>query len=158
MRAVGSIVILSLMLSGCSTIRDSRVNPLNWFKNDEPAARKSLIPEENRILKRNVAPYAGTPVYFVTAAAMEPTLDGKLLRITAQTDRMGAAEVRIEDMADQGDGIVRVVIKAVVPAGAPVGTEANRTITAARFFSAQDLIGLKAIDVNSANNVIRLRP
>ena len=157
MRTFVSIVILSLALSGCSSIRNSKVNPLNWFNGETQSTQKSLIPEENMLRRRPKVVYAGIPVYFVTAAALEKTLDGKILRIDAKSDRIGAADIRIEDLPDQGDGILRVVVKAVTPLGAPVGSERAREIAAARFFSQQDLEKYKAIDVNSANNVLRVR-
>lgn len=158
MRAVGSIVILALVLSGCSTIRNSKANPLNWFQGQKADPTRSLIPEENLLRRKRVVPYAGVPVHFITQAAMEPTLDGKILRIAGQAKTIGAGDIRIEDLPSQNDGVLRVVVKAVLPAGAPVGTEASRSIAAARFFTSQDLAGITAIDVTSANNVIRLRP
>jgi hypothetical protein len=157
MRAIGSILILSLALSSCTSLRNSRVNPLNWFKPETSAGKKSLIPQESMLRRKPKVIYAGTPVHVINLATFEPTIDGKILRIAAQTASMGASDIRIETLDDQGDGVMRLVVKAVLPAGAPTGTDKNRAISAARFFSNQDLEKYKTFEVSGANNSIRLR-
>ena len=106
MRKTFSALLLStLVLTGCATVRDSRVNPFNWFgkARSAPIAQSSaqanpLIPQTSSIFsrKRNSnAVYNGRPVDQITDLTIERVPGGILLRATGLAARQGLYDVQL---------------------------------------------------------------
>ena len=118
------LVISSLTLASCGGLRDSRLNPANWFGKsrsqavEQPAgasgakevnpligdrSRSALVRAKNTttiqrsgILRRKkVVPYEGTLVDQVTDLQVERTSTGAIVQVTGLSLRQGAYDVRL---------------------------------------------------------------
>ena len=160
MNRIAIICLAASVLTGCSTIRDSRANPMNWFGDATTTEeRDSLIPTENAITRaRKTPPYAGVPIAQLQSAALRDAIGGKILEVQAISATLGAADLRFIDVPNDNPRLREFGLHAVMPYRAPVGTVAARSVAAAQFLTEQDLAGLTTIIVTSANNSITLRP
>lgn len=162
MRAFLSVLLIStLTLTACGSVRDSRLNPFNWFgkSRSAPVAESSdvnpLIPRQQRsVFRRPEEAYMGTPVDQITDLVVERTPGGAVLRINALPLRQGAFDVRVvpENDGQAVDGVLTFTLKALQPPTEPQGTESSRFMTAAYFVSDQDLLGVRQIRVQGARN------
>ncbi|MCL4675891.1 MAG: hypothetical protein KJZ59_07685 [Pararhodobacter sp.] len=104
-----ALLVMALAVSGCSTIRDSRVNPRNWFgaSRDEPAQLGRVSATiDNRAL-----------VAQVTALSIEPTSSGALLRAEGLTATAGwwDAELVAENHGRPQGGVLTLRFVAAAP-------------------------------------------
>lgn len=160
------LVISSMVLSGCSRLRDSRLNPGNWFGKSTsrpvataPAGQAAevnpLIPVRTTVrLRDRREVYQGTPVDQITNVAVERTTAGAIVRVTAVSLQQGAYDVRLtsETDGDPVDGVLTLRMMAVQPTDEPQGSPRQRTIHAARFVSNNDLASTRTIRVVGARN------
>lgn len=153
----------ALTLTACGTIRDSNLNPFNWFGGSRPAKLEQapansnpLIPVERRgLLRRKEVAYAGTPVASITALAIERVAGGAIIRVTGVSNSLTAFEVRLvaENEGEPVKGTLTYVLHALQPRPAPAGTPASsREVTAAQYISDEDLAQVRAIRVEGATN------
>ncbi|WP_425039091.1 hypothetical protein [Primorskyibacter sp. S187A] len=160
------VLIASLILAtaaGCARVRDSNINPLNWFGRSSsapvttsentnpliPARRASVFQsEEDRV-------YRGTLVGNVTDLRIEQVQGGAVIKATGVATSLGAFDVRlVRDEADSDGSTLTFEMRALQPsAGRGRGTEQSRTVTVATNLSTQDLLGVRTIRVVSASNV-----
>lgn len=154
------ICLAGSLLTGCSTIKESRVNPMNWFGATATAATTdSLIPTENALTRSRRAPaYAGVPIAQLQSVALRNAIGGKILEVQALSARLGASDLRFIDVPNNDPRVREIRLHAVTPTRAGVGTIAARSVTAAKFFTDQDLAGLTKITVLSGTNSISVRP
>jgi hypothetical protein len=164
---------LTVLLGGCATIRDSAVNPANWFgrSQEDPAQTASaetanpLIPDRQGLFAARRAAREAidltTPIPQVTDLVVERVPGGAIIRATGldlyttsfnASLRPGAAgEV-------PQDGALVYVFRRELPEGARAGgAEAAREITVARFVSEQTLSGVRTIRVEAAQNARSVR-
>lgn len=143
------LVILSaaLMLGGCGTVRESRLNPFNWFGGstvEVVAVAPGQVPADPRPL-----------VDLVVEMSVDRAPGGAIVQATGRPPRQGywkAALVR--DRATPGaDGVVVYDFR-VAPPDRPtsVGTEPSREVTAAVYLTDQDLETIRAIVVRGDRN------
>ncbi len=159
-----SIILLltaTLTLSACGAVRDSRINPFNWFGNSRAerlpadANTNPLIPERSGVFaRRPEAPYAGVPVAVIDDLAIERSPGGAIIRVRATAARQGAHEVRLIEEEDESDATtLTYTLKAQFPQGQRrVGPKTSRELTAARFVTSNDLEGIRTIRVKGARN------
>ncbi len=157
------LLISSIVLAGCSRLRDSRLNPGNWFggSRSEPVATASasnanpLIPRETRIRRRDRREiYTGTPVDQVTKITVEPTTSGAIVSVTGVSLQQGAYDVRLraDNDGEPVDGVLTYRLLAVQPTNTPQGQPRQRTVHAGRFVSNNDLDQTRTIRVIGARN------
>ncbi len=162
------LVISSIVLSSCSRLRDSRLNPGNWFGKSEPRQVQTaqtaedeinpLIPEERpSIFRRNKdkeANYQGTPVDQVTTLKVEPTPTGAIIRVTGIALQQGAYDVRLTNETDGEpvDGVLTYRLMAVQFTNTPQGAPQQRTLHAATFVSNADIDATRTIVVRGLRN------
>lgn len=164
------ILILSLsalLLASCSTIRDSRLNPGNWFEASrearaERAAAQSdnpLIPLRSGGLLRSAREasqaYRGAPLEAVTALVAEPAPGGLLVRAEGQTGFADVYDVRLtpENDGEPVEGVLSFRLEGIVPdRPRPARTAAQRTVIAAVKIGDQTLAGVREIRVSGATN------
>lgn len=158
MRTILIACVVLTSVSGCASLRDSRVNPKNWFSQTKSAKDDSLIPELSVIQKSRQKVYSGTPVFALTQAHLRHAIGGKILEIHGVMDKIGSYDIKIIQDPDTTDQTLRLVVKSVSPRGAPIGNQAAREFTAATFLTTQELAGWKTIQVQSQSNTIILRP
>lgn len=156
------LVISSIALSGCSRLRDSKLNPGNWFgkSTPRPVATASgeanpLIPQQTTIRRKDRREvYLGTPVDQISNVIVEPTTAGAIIHVTAISLQQGAFDVRLTSDTDGEpvDGVLAFRLMAVQPTDQPQGAPRQRTIHAARFVSNNDLNETSSIVVIGARN------
>ncbi|MEO0939812.1 MAG: hypothetical protein AAFY38_16800 [Pseudomonadota bacterium] len=166
MRPLTLLVISSLALGACG-LRDSRVNPFNWFGNSRaepveqtaPEAVNPLIPARSNGIfataRAEAEIYRGTPVAVISALSVERVPGGAIVRATG-TDRVqGLYDVRLtpENDGEAVNGVLSWRLEALRPAGARQGgAEATRRVTAAVALTDQDLRGVSTIRVSGLEN------
>ncbi|SLN62736.1 hypothetical protein PEL8287_03434 [Roseovarius litorisediminis] len=159
------LVVSSLMLTGCSRLRDSRANPANWFgkSTSRPVAETQagqnnpLIEEETGIFSRRkkAKVYTGTPVDQITSLSVEKTSEGAIISVIGLSQLQGAYNVKLTSDTDGEpvNGVLTYTLKAVQPQDQPQGAQRSRTIHAARFVSNGTLEKVTTINVRAARNV-----
>ncbi|NJM82695.1 MAG: hypothetical protein HC844_09475 [Tabrizicola sp.] len=135
---------LSLVLAGCGGLRDSRLNPFNWFGRSEP--RETIaVPQK-----------AGDPralIDNVLAMAVEPMPGGAIIRATGQTPTQGWWEAELVPLPVTETGVLVLEFRLLPPIErTDVNTPRSREITAAIFLSDIKLEQVREIVVQGANN------
>lgn len=164
-KSFGLLLVSTLVLTSCGSVRESRLNPFNWFGRAErvEVAEKEinpLIPQKREsIFDREEEEYAGTPVSIVNELHIERVSDGALIRVKATARAQGAFDVVLKPENDDElpvDGVLTYQILALQPAGAQ-GTVRSREINVARFRTDQELAGVRTIRVIATENTLQSR-
>lgn len=148
------ILLCATALMGCATVRDSKINPSNWFDADkakatEETAIKPLVPERTAVQMVDSRPLIAK----LTELEVANVLGGVLVTATGTSDQMGAFNVELVPMASKaGERIFAFRVQ--YPMGATV---AKQSVTAAVFLSNTDLAGVRSIRVTSASNALTRR-
>jgi len=125
-RPILAMIALSLVLAGCSGVRQSRMNPLNWFGGSTSTSESRLGPmtleTDNRAL-----------VHSVTALTIERTSSGALVRAEAQMPGQGwwDAALIAENEGRPVDGVLTYRFVAAAPRGAAPGGRSQTLVVAA---------------------------
>jgi len=169
MRKTLSILLISTMtLTACGAVRDSRINPFNWFGNSRSEAIQTkentnpLIPERRRGLFSTLAAqdavYAGRPFEQVTNLTIERIPGGAIIRATGLAARQGYYAVQLTPANEDElpvDGVLTYRLEGVRPGvNTPVGTVPTREVIAARRITDQDLRGVRSIRVEGQLNAM----
>ncbi len=164
-KALSVLLMSALVLTSCGTIRDSRLNPFNWFgrSTSEPVVSEEvnpLIPRRRASIFRasEEEVYLGRPVGEISQLVVERRPGGAIIRVTGIADRAGPFEVRmIKDEDASTGGVLAYTLNALQSSG-PRGTGPRaRTVTAAVFVSDSDLLGIRTIRVTGARNALVTR-
>lgn len=169
MRILTSAILISAMtLTGCSAVRDSRVNPLNWFGNSRSAPVETaekvntnpLIPTRGGLFAKSRAEkdiYHGNAVDQVSGLVIERVPGGAIVRVTGITRTQGVHSVQLTpETKDETPvkGVLTYRLEGIQPTNAnPVGSEHTRTVVVARRLTDQELRDVKTIRVVAARNV-----
>jgi hypothetical protein len=171
MRILTTTLLVAIMtLAACGAVRDSRVNPLNWFggSRSEPIQRDAqqevnpLIPQTDRVglfaNTRDAAnAYLGTPIDQISELVIERVPGGAILRVTGVSEVLGIYDVRltptnVDDVAD-ADGVLTYRLEGVRPARVVRGgTEPQRTVTAGRHLTDNQLARAQVIRIEGRLN------
>lgn len=169
MRRLTLLCFLAILtLSACGTVRDSRLNPFNWFggsrevvqtQADDARARNPLIPTRVGLTqRRRIAreTYTGSPVDTVTGLVVERIPGGAIIRATGQSRFIDVYDVQLTP-ADEDevavDGVLEYRLEARVPQRPTAGgTERQRTVAAARTVTDQQLRDIRRIRVSAQQN------
>lgn len=135
---------LGLALAGCGGLRQSRLNPFNWFRRSEP--RETIVlPEEQG---------DGRPlVESVLSMAVEPIPGGAVVRARGLTPTQGwwNAELVARDVGE--DGVLVYEFRLLPPPGrTDVNTQRSREIDVAIYISDVKLANVREIVVQGATN------
>lgn len=165
---LSALLISSLALGGCATVRDSRVNPFNWFGTSRSetvvitptASTNPLIPSgrvglfQRKRAEREV--YLGQPIDTVSDLVVERVPGGAIIRASGISPAQGLYEVQLtpETEDDESvDGVLSYRLEGRLPQNAAVGgSTATRTVTAAHAVTEQQLRGVTTIRVVGASN------
>ncbi len=158
-----SVLVLSaLVLTSCGAIRDSRVNPFNWFGNShsEPVNVSEdvnpLIPRRRRasiFRTKEDTTYRGREVGEVTNLVIERRPGGAIVRATGIGDRQNLFEVKLVPVPDESDADTLTYAFKALQSRGPVGTTASRSVTAAVWLTDNQLAGIREIRVKAVRNV-----
>ncbi len=167
-KTFSALLVSTLVLTGCATVRDSRVNPFNWFgtARSEPLTRTEavtnpLIPQRSGLFaaaRERATVYNGRPFDQVTDLTIEPVPGGALIRATGLAARQGIYAVQLTpDNEDElpVDGVLTYRLEGVEPdRNTPVGAQPTREVVAARKVTNQTLAGVRTIRVLGQRNAL----
>lgn len=150
-KPASALLVLILVLGGCSSVGDSRLNPLNWFGGasaTDPAAPPAeippLIPARSVVTEVDNRELIGT----VTDLRIERTSGGAIVRATGIAATQGFYNADLVAVRAETAGQLRYQFRVQRPAGQPaIGGTAGREIVVAKFVSDQDLAGIGSIRV-----------
>jgi hypothetical protein len=153
------LLLAGMTLAACGSMRDSRINPLNWFGGSRAEARASventnpLIPKRTGVFQRRAeGPYAGLPVDQVTALKVDRAPGGAIVHVEGLAATQGSYDVKlVKEDSDRPDTLV-YTLKALVPPNPRIGTQHSRALAAATFVTTNDLAGIRTIRVLGARN------
>ncbi|MGC1496102.1 MAG: hypothetical protein WA790_09850 [Sulfitobacter sp.] len=169
MRKTLSILLIStLTLTACGAVRESKVNPFNWFGQSRSEAIQTkkntnpLIPEKSggifAGLRAQDAVYDGRPFEQVTNLTIERIPGGAIVRATGLAARQGYYEVQLTAANEDElpvDGVLTYRLEGVRPGfNTNVGTKPTREVTAARRLTDQELRGVRSIRVEGQLNAL----
>jgi len=150
------ITALALSSAGCARIFPGREGPP---ADDIVPIEKTnpLLPKNAEKVSEKYAPnLGGVAIETIASLAVEPTIDGAIIRADGVARRQGAYDARlIPTTAQDGaaDGVLSYTFKVYYPkAATAVGTQASRTVSVARNLSQRDLRGVRTIRVTGATN------
>ncbi len=137
-----------LALGACGSMRESRMNPMNWFGRE---STETLAPRGGwggEVDRRALVPV-------VTELDVIQTTGGALVRASGVTDTQGWWDVALRP-TNEGRPVDGVLIYEFVVAAPRTQTgivsEASRTVTAGVKLSNSRLAGVRSILVRGANN------
>lgn len=163
-----AVLIGATMLAGCGAIRESRINPFNWFGRSQevPVAAKGevnpLIPKRGGLLGER-PPGPGeitTPMDQVTALSVERVPGGAIIRASGVDPVQGAYNVRLVPANDDElpvKGVLTYRLERALPVNRSTGPVQTREATAARRVTDQTLRGVRSIRVEGAQNARAVR-
>ncbi|WP_299875272.1 hypothetical protein [uncultured Sulfitobacter sp.] len=169
-KTVSLLLVATLTLSACGAVRDSRVNPFNWFGQSrsvpvEPQAQTNpLIPTRGGLFasaREKAAEYNGSPFDQVTNLTIERIPGGAVIRATGLAARQGSYDVRLTPVNEDEeavDGVLAYRLERVLPATRTnVGAQPTREVIAARHVTDQMLRGVRVIRVEARRNAVESR-
>ncbi|MCM2561341.1 DUF1131 domain-containing protein [Lutimaribacter sp. EGI FJ00015] len=154
---------LTLTLSACGTVRESRLNPFNWFgaSREVPAqAQEStnpLIPQRRNLLRRPEAEFVGTPLEQVTALSIERVSDGAIVRVQGMAQRADAYDIRLVPQPTERADELHFELQGAFPEMTRSTARLPRPVTVAEHLTTQDLAGIRRIRVSAASNARETR-
>jgi hypothetical protein len=170
MRKTLSILLIStLTLTACGSVRESRVNPFNWFgqAQSEPVQTKKntnpLIPEKRGVglfagLREKNNLYVGIPFEQVTNLTIERVPGGAIIRATGLAARQGYYAVQLTPANEDElpvDGVLTYRLEGVRPnKNTAVGTVPTREVIAGRQLTDQEMAGVRSIRVEGQLNAL----
>lgn len=168
-KTVAGLLIATLLLSGCGTVRDSRLNPFNWFGSSREVKTTQaegevnpLIPTRSGLFRRRVTTEVDltTPVDQVTELRVERIPGGAIIRATGIDPVQGAYDVRLVPVDPEEravKGVLSYRLQRQLPAARRGGPEQTRRMVAARRVTDRTLRGVRSIRVEGARNARAVR-
>jgi len=151
-RAVVSLLVVAVTVSACGSIRDSRMNPRNWFGESRVEA-PTLGPTSDVVDNRAL-------VGHISGLTIESTSSGAIVRAVGVTPSAGwwDPELVPENFGRPVDGVLTFRFLAAAPQEPTAGTsEAARTITAVYALTQAQLDVTSSLVVTGADNSRRAR-
>ena len=162
------LLVASLTLGACGVVRESALNPVNWFgrstseaiaTTEDPATINPLIPTKTGLFSKRRAQnaiYIGKPFDEITNLTVEQVSGGAIIRATGLAARQGIYSVQLTPANEDEtpiDGVLTYRLEGVAPAAnTAVGGPATREVTAARKVTRQTLNGVRSIRVEGVRN------
>ncbi|MEO0401272.1 MAG: hypothetical protein AAF214_02750 [Pseudomonadota bacterium] len=165
-----SLLVATMTLTACGAVRDSRINPFNWFGQSRsesvqrtPRAEVNpLIPEEREglfasIRNQGEEEYFGTPIDQVSGLVIERVPGGAIVRATAIADVDGVYDVQLTPPNDESvpdeNGVLTYRFEGVHPeARSRNTTQRQRTLVAAQRLTDNQLADIRTIRVEGRRN------
>ena len=144
MVARGAAAVLILSLAGCASVRESRVNPFNWFGGAERAPTRAVADARDP-----------RPLVAVTGLAVAPAAGGAIVEARGLPPAQGWWGAELVEVADGDPETVSYELRAVpVPAARRVGPAPSRELVVAAFASDAALAGVRRIRVDGAGGAL----
>ncbi len=139
-----AFLTVCLVLAGCGGLRDSRLNPFNWFGKSQP--RETIVLQET----------PGDPRPFVDAVlgmTVEPIPGGAIVRATGQTPTQGWWQAELVPLPVDENGTLVYEFRLLPPVTpTDVNTPQSRQVTVGIYISDYKLENLREIVVQGATN------
>lgn len=144
-RLTAALAALALV-AGCATVRDSRINPFNWFGRSAETRAVAAAPAQPVDPRR--------PIAQVTEMAVEPRPGGAILRATGLPPTQGHwdAALVLDPVEDGASELTYRFLVQPPPVPRPAGTPQSREVTAAIFLSDFRLEGIRRVTVAGESN------
>ena len=165
LKSLSVVIVAGVVLTGCSGVRESNLNPFNWFGQSQPVpvntqatgAANPLIPAKRNsiVWGDNKETYAGAPVETISALSIERRPGGAIILVTGTASRAGPFEVRLvpDETATDGDTLAYRLL-ALQSAG-PVSVRPDaREVKAALWLTEQQLGGIREVQVSGRSNAL----
>ena len=172
-KTLTTVLIASFLLAGCGAIRDSRLNPFNWFGRSQEVAvdtgqtteTNPLIPRRTGLFSRSRQEYENrdltTPIATVSELWVERVPGGAIIRAKGLDATQGAFNVLLVPELDDEvavDGVLTYTLERQLPLEPrPVGPTQTREVVVARRVTDQTLQGVRTIKVVAAQNARQVR-
>jgi hypothetical protein len=145
---ISAFAILAV-LAGCGTIRESRVNPFNWFGKDR-VETITEAPDENADNRPRVDQ--------VVTLRAEQVAGGAIVRAVGLPQTQGYYDASLVPVATDDRGVLNLEFR-IIPPLTPTrqGTQSSREVSAALFVSNQDMAGITRIRVQGTRNARTVR-
>lgn len=169
MRKILSAALISCFLvSGCSSISESRANPFNWFGGSDTEATtvepegepNPLIPDSAGFFEASRAErarYKGVPVQSVSEVTLEKVPGGVMILATGITSMQGAYDAQltpVNSREEPEDGVLSYRLEAIPdPDARNPGSLQARTVEVGRTIRDQELADTRIIRIIAATNV-----
>ena len=136
-------MVLLLGLGACGSVRDSRLNPFNWFGGSREEAVAAGPVGDGRVL-----------VAQVTQFSVEPATGGAILRATGLPPTIGwwVGELVLDDSAQDPSALSYRFVIREPSTPRPAVSPPAREVTVARFVTNFRLEGVRRITVTGEGN------
>ncbi|WP_298847992.1 hypothetical protein [uncultured Ruegeria sp.] len=167
------LIIATLTLTACSSWRDSRVNPSNWFGSSrsvsaettsDPNAADALVPKQGDgrgLFSRRDVEDTSIPIGQIDELRIDSTPTGAIIYAAGTAVRQGAYNARlvsVESDENQKNGILEFVFRVTYPSSeTPQGSERTRMVSDAVNISSQELEGIRLVRVVGQQNALESR-
>lgn len=140
----GLAAALVLALAGCGAVRDSAVNPLNWFGRSAPAAPAAATA---------AGPVDPRPLVAVTDLRVAPAAGGAIVEARGLPPTQGWWGAALVERPGAVPGTLAYTLRAVpVPVARRVGPPQSRELVVATFVTDRALAGVRTIRVDGAGS------
>ncbi len=145
-----AMLVVVLTISACGRIRDSRLNPFNWFGRSEPVAVQAADPAVAQDGRRLVAE--------VTELVLDRAAGGVIVRAVGLPPTQGFWEAELVARPIDENGVLVYDFRVFPPpAGAAVSTRQSREVVVAAFLSNIRLNSISQISVQGERNARAVR-
>lgn len=135
-----------MVLTSCGAIRESRLNPLNWFG----GSREAQADEFGVPVKVEARPLVAQ----VLSMSIEPTPYGAIVRATGLSPTQGFHDAELVARPVDENGVLVYDFRLMPPPEPrPAGAQRTREVTVAAHLSKIRLEGIREIVVQGAENV-----
>lgn len=149
-KTLAAALSVTLVLSACGAVRDSRLNPMNWFGRAEPAQTTAVaekVDEDPRPL-----------VDQVLSLSVEPMPNGAIVRATGLPPNQGWWDGELVAGEVDEEGRLVYDFRLTPPLDRTrVSTPRSRQVTVAAFLSNFKLDGISQIVVQGRTNALSSR-
>jgi len=143
-RSLALALAALLVLAACGSVRDSRLNPFNWFGRSEPT--ELIVLPERRADPRPL-------VEDVVTMQVESYSGGAIVRATGITPTQGWWDAELVEAESDEPGHLILEFRIVPPlTDTAVNTPRSREVTVALTLTPQKLRSINRVTVQGANN------
>ncbi|WP_170335758.1 hypothetical protein [Ruegeria arenilitoris] len=166
------LLVAALTLSACSSWRDSRANPSNWFGSStsvDPAETAindadALVPDRREgggLFSRPEPEDISVPIAKIDELRIDPTANGAIVYAAGTAARQGAYNarlVRVDSEENQKNGVLEFTFRVDYPEKPTnQGTERSRMVSDAINVSRKDLKNTRLVRVVGQQNALESR-
>ncbi|EPX79177.1 hypothetical protein [Litoreibacter arenae] len=144
-RTILAILAITLTVSACGRIRDSRINPFNWFGRD----RAETVVVADEALARDPRPFVSQ----VLSLQVEPTPEGAIIRAVGLPPLQGYWNAALVEVDRDNPTTLTYEFRVLPPLSQTrQGTQRSREIFVARAVSSSRLTQVRTITVIGQGN------